>query len=251
MRAGGHHRLPGRRRRVVHWVIAVVVLLVILVAADRVSAAVAAKAAQRYLAQQTVFEQAPSVSISGFPFLTQAIEGRYGTVEVKGSQVALDGVVASNLHAELHGVHLPLSAVFGGAVHSLPVDSITGSLTFTYAEVASLTQIDGLVLREEDGQLHATATVSIPELNVTTTVSGVAAVAVVSGNLRLSVTQLAATGLAVPSSVLSALAATLAVPIPIPELPYGLQITSVTPGSSGMQVDAAAAHVVISPSGGG
>jgi hypothetical protein len=239
------------RRRAIHWLIGLAVLLLILVVADRVGEVVAAKAAQRYLAQQTVFEQPPSVTIDGFPFLTQVVEGHYGKVAVKGSQVTLDGVDATNLRAQLHGVHLPLSAVFGGAVHSLPVDSITGSITFTYAELASLTQIDGLALREQDGQLHVTADLAIPGLNVTAAVSGVGSVAVVAGALRLSVTQLSVQGLQVPSSALAALAATLAVAIPIPALPYGLQITSVTPGPTGVQIDGTATNVVITQTGNG
>jgi hypothetical protein len=239
------------RRRAIHWLIGLAVVLIILLVADRVGEVVAAKAAQRYLAQQTVFEQPPSVTIDGFPFLTQVAEGRYGKVTVSGAQVTLDGVDASNLRAQLHGVHLPLSAVFGGTVHSLPVDSITGSISFTYAELASFTQIDGLALREQNGQLHASANLAIPGLNITAAVSGVAAVAVVAGSLRLSVSQLSAAGVTVPSSALAALAATLAVPIPIPALPYGLQITAVTPGPSGVQVDGTAAHVVITADGGG
>jgi hypothetical protein len=170
---------------------------------------------------------------------------------VKGSQVTLDGVPANGLRAELHGVHLPLSAVFGGSVHSLPVDSITGSISFTYAEIASFTQLDGLALQEQDGQLHATANLVIPGLNTTAAVSGVAAVAVVDGTLRLSVTQLAVAGVAVPSSALTALAATLAVPIPIPALPYGLRVTAVTPGVGGVEVDGTATNVVITQTGSG
>lgn len=233
------------RRRAIHWLIGLAVLLIVVLVADRVGEAVAANAAQRYLAQQTVFGQPPSVTIDGFPFLTQVAEGRYDHVAVTGPQVTLDGVDGSNLRVQLHGVHLPLSAVFGGTVHSLPVDSVTGSVSFTYAELASLTQIDGLALSEQGGQLHVSADLAIPGLNVTAAVSGVGSVAVVAGTLRLSVTQLSAAGVTVPSSTLSALAATLAVAIPIPALPYGLQISAVTPGPSGVQVDAAAAHVVI------
>jgi hypothetical protein len=237
-------------RRAVGWLIGLLVVVVILVVADRVSAAVAGNVAQRYLAQQAAFESSPSVSIKGFPFLTQAVEGRYGDVEVRSDgPVTIDGIAATNVAANLHGVHLPLSSVFGGTVSTLPIDSVNGSVTFSYSQVATLTHISGLAIADQGGQLHVSAEVAIPGLNVTGSVSGTAAVTVTNSMLRLSVSQLSVAGLSVPAGVLQQLATTLAAPIALPALPYGLQVDAVTPQPDGLVVVGSAVNVVLSSAG--
>ena len=52
-------------------------------------------------------------------------------------------------------------------------------------------------------------------------------------------------GLTLPAAVLSQLSALLAVPIPIPTLPYGLQVTSLTATPAGLVVDGRATKLVI------
>ena len=87
------------RRRGRRWLIAALVavtVLALLVVADRVGASVAANVAERQLTKQAAFSQSPSVQINGFPFLTQAIRGRYDDVEIHGKQVSLDGVLAAD-----------------------------------------------------------------------------------------------------------------------------------------------------------
>jgi hypothetical protein len=234
------------RRRAVGWLSALVVLLIVLVAADRVSAMLASKTAERYLARQAAFAQPPKVQINGFPFLTQAISGRYDDVEVRDSAVELGGVPASNLIAHLHGVHLPLSDLFGGTVTSLPVDSASGSLTLSYPEVVRLSQIPMLAITDSDGQLHVSATLTIPGFGVSAPVTGVGRAQIVGGALQLTVTQLSVDGLTVPASVLDVLTHDLEVPITLPALPYGLHVTGVTPTATGIVIAGSATQVVIS-----
>jgi hypothetical protein len=233
------------RRRVTIGLIVAVVLLGVLVAADRIGAALATNAAQRYLAQQAFFTDPPKVELAGFPFLTQAAEGRYDEITVRSAAIELNGVPAIDLDAHLHGVHLPLSDALGGSVQSLPVDSVDGSVTFDYAEVAKLSQISGLALTESDGQLHVSANLTVPGLDVSGAVSGSAAPRVVDGKLVLAVTGLSVAGVSLPAAVLSQLTALLAVPIPIPALPYGLQITSLQAAPAGLVVDGRATKLVI------
>jgi hypothetical protein len=233
------------RRRVTTGLIVLVVLLGLLVAADRIGAVLATNAAQRYLAQQAFFDDPPKVELAGFPFLTQAVEGHYDDITVRSAAIELNGVPAINLDAHLHGVHLSLSDALGGSVHSLPVDSVDGSVTFAYAEVAQLSQISGLALTESDGQLHVSANLTVPDLDVSAAVSGSAAPRIVDGRLVLAVTGLSVAGLTLPAAVLSQLSALLAVPIPIPTLPYGLQVTSLTATPAGLVVDGRATKLVI------
>jgi hypothetical protein len=239
------------RRRAISWLIVLLVLVGLLIGADRVSAVVASNTAATYLGRQAEFGQRPSVHIHGFPFLTQAVAGRYDDIDVHAPAVELDGVRATDLRAVLRGVHLPLSDILGSSVASLPVDSATGSVTFSYGEVAQFSQIPGLTLTDVNGALRVTATLSIPGTSVTAAVSGAGTARIESQALRLTVTQLTVAGLSLPTEVLTQLAALLAVPIPIPALPYGLQIDGVTPVADGLLVSGNVNHVVITKSGPG
>jgi hypothetical protein len=239
------------RRRLIGWLVALAVLLGLLVAADRVSASVAGSAAQKSLAQQAYFQQAPKVQVRGFPFLTQALGGTYDDVEVTASAVQLDGVTGHDLKADLKGVHLSASAAISGHVTSVPVDSVAGSVRFDYPDLAALIAVpgvSGLSLSASGNQVLVSATVVIPGLNVSTTVSGAATIRVAGGTVALTVTGLKASGLTVPAVLLQQVAASLSVPISIPALPYGLQIDQLTPQAAGILVTGSAAHIVVTRS---
>ena len=135
--------------------------------------------------------------------------------------------------------------MLGGHVATLPVDELTGSVTFSYAEIEQLTQLAGLDIGYQGGELHVSATLTIPGLNVTAPVSGRGLISVANGVLRLSVSQLAVAGFTVSDSVLAQLTSSLAVPITIPALPYGLQVRTVTPTTGGVVVAGGATNVVI------
>jgi hypothetical protein len=239
-------------RRFIRWLIALVVLVVIVAVADRVGATVASNTAGRYLAKQAAFESPPKVEIDGIPFLTQAVEGRYRDVRIRAAEVTLAGVQASNLQANLHGVHLPLHSVLGGHVQTLPIDSVAGSVTFSYAEIEKLaqSQIPGLTLVDQGGQLRVSAKLTVPVVGGSADVTGTGTVTVSGNELTIKVTGVSVAGVSVPSEVISQLEAILAAPIAIPALPYGLHLDSVTAGPAGLMATGSARNVVLaSPSG--
>jgi hypothetical protein len=241
--------LKRRRRRGLGWIVALIVVAVTLVIADRVGASLADRAASRYLAQQADFAQPPSVHINGVPFLTQAARGHYDDVEVTGGVVQLDGVKATDLHAQLQGVHLPLSAALGGSIRSLLVDHVQGTLLMTYTDLAGLSPIPGLTISDPDGRLRVGATLKIPGLNATTAVSGIGTVAVVDGALRLSVSEISVAGLSITSAILSQLQAVFAAPIVLPKLPYGLRLDTVTPQTEAVLLGGSGSSVTITRAG--
>jgi hypothetical protein len=234
-----------RRKTAIRLLIGIVIVLGLLVGIDRIAAAVASNQAEKYLAQQAVFTQPPSVRIGGFPFLTQAIGGRYDDIEVRSAGVELDGIPATNLKATLHGVRLPISAAFGRPLKTLTVDSASGSVTFSYPEVATLSQIPGLVITASGGQLAVSAKLAIPGLGISATVSGTGTARYDGSALRLNVTALTVAGVSVPAAVIPELESALAVPITIPALPYGLQIDAITPTTAGIVVTGSATNSVI------
>jgi hypothetical protein len=236
-------------RRLLRVLIVLGILVVILVAADRITSVFAGKQAANYLDKRADFTSKPTVDIHGFPFITQAIEGRYSDVEVRSGGVKVGKVQASSLDVHLRGAHLPLSAVFGASISQLPVDNLTGTVTFSYAELVKLSDIAGLSLSEQGDALAVSARLAVPDTNTTAQVSGTAKISVVGGALRLAVSNISVAGISLPASVLSGFATTLATPIPIPALPFGLRITAVTVTSAGVVVAGAASQLVIRSTG--
>jgi LmeA-like phospholipid-binding len=236
-------------RRTIRLLIVLGVLVVLLLVADRVASVYAGKSAARYLDKRADFASSPTVDIHGFPFLTQAFSGRYRDVEIRSGTVTVGSVRASSLDVHLHGAHLPLSDAFGGTITSLPVDSITGTVSFSYPELVQLSKIPDLSLSESHGELAVTATLMVPGSGITAPVSGRAAVSVVGDAVRLNVSDISVAGLSLPAAALAQLEAALAVPIPIPALPFGLVVQSVTATANGVVITGSASQVVISAAG--
>ena len=125
-------RRPKRRvRRRTKWLVALVVLLGLLVAADRVALVVAEDQLASRIQTSQHLSQKPDVSIAGFPFLTQVISRDFpnGTVDIHGL-TANDGLVISDLHADLHSVHV------NSGFNSATVDTLAATAQMSYPDVA-------------------------------------------------------------------------------------------------------------------
>src|SRR6266487_4063862 len=82
-------RRTRRRRWPLVLTVVFALLLVALVIADRVAVSAADAAVEKRLAEQAPFDASnkPDVSIRGFPFLTQALSGKYDDIEVSGDSL--------------------------------------------------------------------------------------------------------------------------------------------------------------------
>src|SRR6266568_3939602 len=235
--AGPMTRPRRTRRRRWPWVLAVVfvLLLVALVIADRVAASAADAAVEKRLAEQAPFDASnkPDVSIRGFPFLTQALGGKYDDIEVSGD-------------AHMHGVHVPFSKALSRDVKSLPIDRVDASVGIPYAEAARLTGIKGLTLSQgAKGALHVSVPVTVPGSSASVTGTADATVRVSGNRLSYKVGQITAAGVQLPAAVTSAVESQMDGAFTLPSLPYRLEVTGVTATSSGVQVTAHAAHIVV------
>jgi hypothetical protein len=108
-----------------------VVLLVVvglLVALDRVAVLAAERVVATRIQTDQSLPERPDVSIGGFPFLTQAIAGRYGSVTLTVHDLHRTVVPVHTLTVHLTGVHVPLSSVIRGHVSSVPVDRASASV---------------------------------------------------------------------------------------------------------------------------
>ncbi|MFI5584812.1 DUF2993 domain-containing protein [Amycolatopsis sp. NPDC051758] len=134
-------RRRGRRAR--RWVIALVVLVLLLVGADFGAAAYAEHMISQKARTQLQLTDDPSVTIHGFPFLTQALGGEYGHISVSAAGVPVaDKLQDVAVNAELENVTAPLSDITSGNTKAITIGELTGSVTIKAADLARLAPLD-------------------------------------------------------------------------------------------------------------
>jgi LmeA-like phospholipid-binding len=225
---------------------AVLLVLVLVVAlSDRVLATNAERRASEYLSGP--FGSPATVRVHGRPFITQALRGRYGHVEVVGG-LRIGDMTGATLVAQLINAYLPLRELLGGRAQELPCEHVTGRLVLPYGELARVAPIPGLALNFEGERLMASAALPVPGISQLARISGEAELSLAgSGSIWLRVRGVSVAGLSLPSLVLNQLLPTLSVPIALPSLPYGLRIDGLRPTAGGLVVDGSAEAVVFRP----
>ncbi|HEX4833910.1 MAG TPA: LmeA family phospholipid-binding protein [Trebonia sp.] len=126
-------RRPRRRRRhrkATMAVFTIIVILILLVIGDRVAVAVAEHeiASQIHSADTSIN---PSVSIKGFPFLTQVVSRDLQEIDISASNVAAGPVSISSVNAVAKGVHV------NGSFNGGEVDTISANVFVSFASLSS------------------------------------------------------------------------------------------------------------------
>ncbi|SDP63578.1 Protein of unknown function [Klenkia soli] len=222
--------------------ITVGVLLVLLVAADRVGVLVAEDQVAAQVQQQGQLAGEPEVDITGFPFLTQAVAGRYDDVRISLTADELGQPAGTSAEISLQGVQLPLSDVLGGEVSQLPVDRVDGRASVPFDLLAAQLGGDTTLTREGDG-LRITKTVEVLGQTIPLTAAG--QVALDGQDLVVTVDSAAGAGIDVPSFVLEQAQDLLDFRYTVPALPFGLQLTGLQVADGGVDVTVAASDVVL------
>ncbi len=109
-------------------VIALLVLAGLLVAADFGAAALAESGVSREMRTQLGLADDPSVRINGFPFLTQAVGGRYSSVDVDANRISVGKLQELSVSAQLRDVEAPLSMLLGSGPKTLEVREVEGTV---------------------------------------------------------------------------------------------------------------------------
>jgi LmeA-like phospholipid-binding len=145
--AGGHPGYQGgqgvpvrrRRRRGRRWtmtIFGVIVLLILLVIGDRVALAIA----ENNMADQFVsngFPVKPSVTIEGFPFLTQLITRDFRKVDISASNVPAGPLTITSAKATLTGMHI------NSSFKSATADHVTVTLFASFDALAAAGGLNG------------------------------------------------------------------------------------------------------------
>ncbi|AVT36474.1 DUF2993 domain-containing protein [Plantactinospora sp. BB1] len=258
---GTYDERPRRRRGRRALVILVILLLVLaalLVVADRVAAGVAERVVadqiDKEISRKNVQSSAPEVTVGGFPFLTQVLNGRYDSVKVllRDVQGPVEGsnatVKVPEVTVDARDVTASLDTLRSGQ-GEVTAKTVRGTGTVTYDSVVALIDRPGVQLREQDGKLGVTAPVQVPIINQELTVQGIANLTVEGDEIVIGFDQLTSADL--PNNPLiktfvSNFARQLSVRVPLPPLPFALQLHEVRPLPNGLAVTASARDVALS-----
>ena len=212
-------------RRAVFVVILVAGLLAV---ADRLAVVTADRTVATRIQTDQGLSQRPDVSIHGFPFLTQALDGRYDDVTMTLHDVHHTGVPVSKLTVDLHGVHVPLRAVFAGHVARVPVDRASATILLSFGGVNSFLAGRRVSVSEgSNGEIKVTGTVTV--LGRTVTASGSGRIEVRGSDLEVLV------GRGLDFS------------IPLGGLPFRIALVSAKATKAGIVVQATASGLVLHP----
>ena len=227
---------PPRRRRRKRWPVVLAVLVVLILAILGIGDQVAKAAAQNAIAtkiQSSGLSAKPSVSIEGWPFLTQLAAKDIKVIDISGNNETASGSkVAFNFTAKATGVHL--SSLSSSA--SATVDNINGQAVLPFSSVATLLPVSGVTLSPDPAKGPNAIKA---DLGIAGSVTGTVKL---SGPTKIVVSLNGATGLA---SILGS-ASGQSYTIDIPKLPAGLVVRSVSVNSQGIVATASASNTTLS-----
>ena len=226
---------------------ALLVVLLLLVGlvlgADRVGEEVAEDQVARVVAERAGLAGAPDIEIGGFPFLTQAVAGRYEDVRVSLTGADLGQPEGTSADVSLQGVRVALSDVLSGSVQQVPVERVDGTASLSYDLLAQQLGPGATVAREGDG-LRVERTVEVSGVTVPLIATG--SVALDGDTLVVDVDEVTSAGVDVPGFLTDQVSDALELRYGIPDLPFGLQVTGVTAGDDGVRIAVAATDTVLS-----
>ena len=131
---------PRSRRalRVKRTVAAVVVLGAAAVGVDYGSAALTESVVARQMRTQMALTDDPSVRVNNFPFLIQAISGRYRSVDVTADHIAVGPLRDVQVRSQLRDVRAPLSQMLDGGPRTVTVREVEGTARIGAPDVERL-----------------------------------------------------------------------------------------------------------------
>jgi hypothetical protein len=220
------------------------VLVALAVVADRLAVGFVEDRVARELADAGGLAGAPEVEITGFPFLTQAVGGRYDDVRISLSADELGQPEGTRADVALHGVRVPLADVLSGSVGDVPVDRIDGTVTLAYELLAAELGGDTTLRREGDG-LRITRTVEFLGRDWPLTAAGT--VTLDGDAVVVDVDRAAGAGVELPGFLVERVSDLLDLRYTVPPLPFGLELTAVRPADDGVRVQLGAVDTVLRP----
>ena len=216
------------RRRARRYVIALVIIIVVLVVLDFAARVEAENVTASKLEQQGL-QHKPSVTIDGFPFLTQLASKNFQLVHLTDANQTEGPVTITSINATARNIRINSYAFSSGTIGSvsgtavISFSSLGNTLTQQVGPLGSLLNGAGLNLTAA-GPDEVRASLNL----VVTSGSATWRVTQLSGN-RLNIRLVGSSGL--PSSLLSSIQD---ITLQVPKLPLGLTIDSVQVTAAGV-----------------
>jgi LmeA-like phospholipid-binding len=206
---------------------------------DRIAAHVAADRIATIVKTDAGLAHTPHVTVKGFPFLTQAVSGHYRRIDVTATDIFNTGQPpGSVLQLGFADVRIPLSTVLSGNVNSVPVGTVTGTITIPFANLQAAAGVPGLsILSGVPGsadEIKVSEVVKVVTGNMTVLLTA----RVTAHGDSLVVTPLdltTANGTPVPAAVKKQVLAQAVLTVKLPGLPAGVDISAVSVGSVGSE----------------
>ena len=223
--------------------VALVVLAGLLLLADRGLAAVAQRTVASEVQLAAGLTAEPDVDLGGFPFLTEAVRGRYDRVEVSSTRVPAGSLVLDRLDAVLLGAQVPLGEAISGSVTRVPVEQVTARALVGYDQLEQQSGDRRLTFTPDAGRLRVTGTVEVfgQELSAV----AVSRLDVVDGDLLVTAESFEVGSDLADSLLTGALEGRFDLRVPVQDLPYGLTMTAVEVAPDGVVVLAQATDTVL------
>jgi hypothetical protein len=214
-------------RRATRWLVTIGVIVAVLVGLDFGARAVADNVMANKIQQG--LQSKPSVSIGGFPFLTQVARRNFRHVTISAAGVPAGPVTISSINATATGIRLNSYAFSSGTIGNvsgtalISFGSLAGTLSTQFGPLGAILNGAGLNLTDA-GPDQVRASLNL----LVTQGSAVWRVTRVNGN-TLNVHLVGSSGL--PSSLLGSIQD---LNLQIPKLPLGLTIDSVSVTPAGV-----------------
>lgn len=125
-------------------VIVALIVVGLAVVADFGAAAAAEYTVARKLKEQFALAADPSVRINGFPFLTQALAGRYSAIDMRATGLSVGPLHDVAAEATLHDVDAPLSEVTAGNLQSVQAARVDGRIRVKDSDLGRAIGIEDL-----------------------------------------------------------------------------------------------------------
>jgi hypothetical protein len=221
---------PRRRHRALrNTIIVILALIVLFVVGDRLAVLYAQNQVAQQFKEQGGFEGTPSVSIKGFPFLTQVIAHNIHEITITSDKIKAGPVTITNLNADITDVKL------NGGFTAGTIGHLDGQALIPFS---GLTSALGGELGGNLGDLASGVTIKAAGDNK---IKASFDLLIVSGSATLKVTRepgnkihiqlLSSNGL--PSQITDQLKD---LTVPIPALPLGMKIQRIQVNGAGISI---------------
>jgi hypothetical protein len=180
----------------------------------------------------------PTVTVAGFPFLTQLLRQSFDSVHVVADDVDLPAaktVPLKHLDLNLHQVTVRDRFSTFDAVR------VDGAATLDYEDLSTLIAFPLAYAR--DGKVEVQLKTTVVGAPITARIVGRPMVDSAAQTVTLSDPEITVAGVDVPRSTSQALLNTLLKPVSISGMPYGLNLTGVTADEQGLEATIGGRHV--------